>query len=155
MKLYQVNKTEIETLKASKIVILVVESQNYGMDDEFLYHIVVSLQDMEAFNELGIGRPIEDKGRTSGFWQNLGGSGIYSTKTVIMQGFSANLTKLLANQPEAKVNFSGESWEEILRSMPLGDAVKELFLEQKEEQVEKSSTPVNSGKSRKKRHSSK
>jgi len=153
MKLYQLNKKEMLALQDWNIAHLVVESQNYGAESELLYHIIVSLKDEEAFNKLSIGRLIEDKGRTSGFWQNLGGSGIYATKTVAIQSFSPNLTKLLAKQPEAKVNFSGESWEEILRSMPLHDAVKELFLQAKTEQVEKSSTPVNSGKSRKKRHS--
>jgi hypothetical protein len=153
MKLYQLNKLEFIALQDWKIVYLLVESQNYGKQNELLYHIIVSLKDEEAFKKLSIGRPIEDSGRTVGFWQNLGGSGVYGTKTVIVQGFSANLTQLLAGQPEATISFSGESWEEILRSIPEKFIDHKLFLEKESEQAEKSSTPVNSGKSRHKRHS--
>lgn len=104
---------------------LILESQNYGSPDDRKYHVLVNDANGNKLIRDCFIREIEDKGRTSGFWQNVGGSGVYAVHAVALQGFSPKLTDIISRRAEATLSFTGKTWKEIVTSMPFADPVRE------------------------------
>ena len=129
MRLYQLNHKEFLELKNSPHKnFLLVESQVFGQQSEFLYHIACSNELAIWLTTQELGRKIQDKGRTIGFWQNLGGKGIYKkTQSGAAMIFAPKLVAVLQKCKEAEVRFEAPTWEEIIETMPLSDLIKSLL----------------------------
>lgn len=125
MKLLQLNFTEIPLLTDKPNII--VESQEYGQLSDFRFNVVVpdAVADELAANTSI--RVIEDKGRTIGFWQRLGGKGVYEPKLAPLQAFSKNVLPILIKCTPAQLSFTGKTWNDILLSMPNKEENTQIF----------------------------
>jgi hypothetical protein len=125
MKLLQLNFTEIPLLTDKPNII--VESQEYGQLSDFRFNVVVP--DAVA-DELTANTPIriiEDKGRTIGFWQRLGGKGVYEPKLAPLQAFSKNVLPIIVKCTPAQLSFTGKTWNDIILSMPNKEENTQIF----------------------------
>lgn len=116
MKLLQTTQNGLKALDGMRY--LIVESQEYGQPSDFRYNVAVSEPTSKKLLLLDDFRLIKDTGRTVGFWQRLGGKGIYKVDLVKLQKFSPNVERILLNCKEATINFSGKTWNAIIKSMP-------------------------------------
>lgn len=130
MKLFQLKPDDVKKFATNERAIraIVVESQNYGNPEDLLYHLAVSDESAELMKELELGREIEDKGRTVGFWQNLGGEGIHKPALAALSGFPEKLASILGQQPESKISIPGATWAEIIENAPFTREVKDVYL---------------------------
>lgn len=128
MQLYQLNVKEFQSLTFSgDRDFILVESQVYGQPEDMLYNIVCSNRLGEYLRTTDVGRKIEDTGRTVGFWQNLGATGVLGTQSASTLNFSESLVNIIRRCPEAEINFDAPTWAEILEKMPLSDAIKSMI----------------------------
>lgn len=124
MKILQLGSADLQHLTGLRNII--VESQPYGQPTDFIYHVVLNDANAdELIQNHGI-REIEDKGRTVGFYQNLGGGGIYATHAISSLScpdIPDRIRDILARQKEATLSFEGKTWKEIIGNMPFMENV--------------------------------
>lgn len=120
MKVLQVNPTELKILgKEYPNEYLVVESQVYGQDSDLFMHIVCRDEIAKIFTEKFFLREVADKGRTPGLWQNLGGAGLFRVDAIPPGAFRPELVAVLQKNGTERPLFDGETWNEILRNVPI------------------------------------
>lgn len=110
-----------ENLSTIKESGLLLELQPYGIKEEQLFHF--------AFPEnlsLSFGRQITDRGRTTGFWQSLGGSGVYKPKMASLT-FSNNLYKIISSAKEADIDVSGDTWVKVIEQLPRNKVINSFL----------------------------
>lgn len=122
MKLLQFTNPQLVYLQdvEKPLKYLIVESQEYGNVDDFRYHIFVPNELGQHLIENKSVREIKDTGRTVGFWQRLGGRGVYLSKQAPLAGFRPALAELLSRRPDATLSFKGKTWRTIIKSIPAG-----------------------------------
>lgn len=118
MNLVELTKQELDAVQDLKDSFLIVESQVYGQLSDFRYHLICNKQIADEFQKRNIGRAIKDTGRTCGFWQNLGGNGIYRVDLIHLEGYPENLIKILSKCSETKLTYVGKTWKDILNLCP-------------------------------------
>lgn len=118
MKIRQFSKAEISKLSDTENdAILIVESQPYGQDDDIAFNAVLPDELDENFSNRKIGRSIKDAGRTTGFFQQLGGSGVFNP-TKASYHFPKQVGDILSRMNPARISIEGETWAEILPKVP-------------------------------------
>lgn len=138
MKLLQIDNSALRGLESRRF--LIVESQEYGQPTDFLFHVVVNNKNAKELLKLNGVREIKDTGRTVGFWQRLGGKGVYHPELVTVNGFRDGLCKVLGKCKEAKIGFEGKTWKAIIKSMPfMPEALEAIGIDERKS-VDKKST---------------
>lgn len=105
---------EFEIVKESTSGFLLLESQPYGTPDEQLFVCALTEDTEEQFNHLGI--ILNDTGRTGGFFQNKGASGVLHPQLAPF-AITPNAAKIVKGMPNATIHFEGETWAEILTNI--------------------------------------
>lgn len=118
MKILQADIRQYHQIRQYRKRILIVESQVYGQDDDLIFHIACSNEIADELKHTFFLREIPDTGRTPGFWQNLGGSGVYKPKSVVPTFFSPRIATILRNKAEAQLSYTGATWRDIIASFP-------------------------------------
>jgi len=125
MKILQLRHSEIPCL--SEMRYLVVESQIFGQEEDFRYHVAMSNKSADALIKEYFVREIKDTGRTVGFWQNAGGKGIFrpdAVSSVTMFELPDRVIERLKKLPPATISFGGTTWKEIIEKLPLTPSAK-------------------------------
>lgn len=130
MIITQLTAKELQKVQDLKDSFLIVESQVYGQISDFRYNVVSSKNLIEEFEKRGIGRTIQDTGRTPGFWQNLAGKGIYCSSRpslIDFQNYPVNVSKILKKCKEAMLTITGKTWSQILSDCPFNTEFKTIL----------------------------
>lgn len=122
MKIFELTKEELKKNDLRNKVFL-LESQVYGQDEDLRYRVAVS----DSFAEIKIGREVKDEGRTVGFWQNLGGTGLYKPDSANPLYFTERLARYIKSRPSGVITVIGETWAAILLQMPLSENARSLL----------------------------
>jgi hypothetical protein len=96
---YVVDKPTLNTLNKREFIIL--EQQPYGSEPRYRLAFKEE-RDLPAF---------EDKGRTSGWWQSLFGSGVYHNGRMRIPPDAVKIAKKVE---KADIHIVGETWQDIL-----------------------------------------
>lgn len=120
--IYQFNQSDMDAIElldreAIKGQAVPLETQPYGQKKDKRYHFVVTKTLQDILIEKSIGRKITDSGRTPGYWQNLGGSGVYRAEGAFLTT-NATVAKIVKGM-KSELHFQGKTWQTIINQIPL------------------------------------
>jgi hypothetical protein len=130
MRLLQVKYLDHPTIARFDGDWLLVESQIFGQDEDRLCHIVSDDTFATRVVVKGLGRIIQDTGRTIGLWQHLGGEGIFRPDLI---GFSTlvpiRFHSRIKSRDQAVISYSGSTWRQIVEMLKGLKRLNPSFLE--------------------------
>lgn len=152
MQILQLQQKHLTALRDFRF--LIVESQEFGQPSDFRYHTVVNNNTAVTLMTSPLTymhdvRIVKDEGRTIGYWQRVGGKGVFRPDLAKVVGFPTNIQNILGKCQQSIIRVEGKTWKAILKSIITNDevlialGVNERKVGRKHKLVDKMSTTSN------------